>query len=358
MRLKNEVTVGMVVLASFVLLAFGALWLSGKPWGEEQRELVAVFTQVGELREGNPVKLRGVQVGRILEIELAPGGSGVYVTMQVPPDVALPPEPAVLLSPASLFGDWQASLISMPTQPNLVFVSVGEEGVLPGATLPDITELTAVGARIAGDLETLSDRVELAFTEETALEIRETIENVQDMSEQLSGFVADQTQTFDQIAQNALASSQNIEQTTAQVQQVAVQFGQSIDQGEIESIVTNVRVASENLRTLTAGLDTVTAAVPGFMAQLETTLASVSQIVTQLEPATAQLGPTIVEARTALATLQRAALRLEQGEGTLGRLLEDPALYEQMQQSLGTLQRLMADLQANPGRYIGEVKLF
>ncbi len=77
-----------------------------------------------------------------------------------------------------------------------------------------------------------------------------------------------------------------------------------------------------------------------------------------LEPQIQEVGPTIVEARAALATLRRAAERIEQGEGTLGRLMEDPALYEETQAAIATLRRVLADLQANPARYIGEVRIF
>ena len=158
MKLKNEAIVGLVVLASLVVLVVGAFWLSGRTWGEEPVELVAIVRQAGELKEGNPVEFRGVQVGRVTRIALSPGGAGVLVTMEVSSEVQLPPQAGVVLSPASLFGDWQAGIVSMPTQPDLEFThaeGLGER-VLPGATLPDITELTAVGARIAGDLETLS----------------------------------------------------------------------------------------------------------------------------------------------------------------------------------------------------------
>lgn len=359
MKLKNEVTVGVVVVAAIVVLLVGAFWLSGEPWGEEQAEVVAVFAQVGELREGNPVKFRGVEVGRIMEIELSETGQGVLVTMQVSPRIAadMPQNPAVVLAPASLFGDWQASIVPMESMPDLEFTRTSSPGILPGATLPDITQLTAVGARIAGDLETLAGRVELAFTEETALRIRETIENIAGISAQLEGFVDEQTQTLDQVAQNALSASQNIQQTTARVDQVATEVERAFSEGEINAILTNVRVASENLQQLSAQLEGVTNQVPGLVAQLDTTLNTVSGLVNGLQPAIAEVGPTIAEARLAMSTLQRAAARIEEGEGTLGRLIEDPALYEETQRAVVSLQRLLADLQANPGRYIGELRI-
>jgi phospholipid/cholesterol/gamma-HCH transport system substrate-binding protein len=85
---------------------------------------------------------------------------------------------------------------------------------------------------------------------------------------------------------------------------------------------------------------------------------SIDGIVTQLEPQVSEVGPLIAEARLAMATLQRASERLENGEGTLGRLMEDPALYEETQAAISTLRRLMADMQANPAKYIGAFKLF
>lgn len=366
MKLKNEAVVGMVVVAAIVLTVLGAFWLSGRPWGEEQVDVRAVFREVGELREGNPVKFRGVQVGRVTEIGLGDQGLGVLVSMQVSPEVTLPEEAAVLLAPASLFGDWQASIVSQSTYPEMEFTVSADPGILPGATLPDITQLTAVGARIAGDLETLAERVELAFTEETALEIREIIENVSAMSEQLTGFVDQQTQTYRDVSQSVLVATENVTQTTARFDRVAGEIEAAFTEGgQVRQILQNAEQASRNLEELSRRIDEATSGVPSLVARADTTLgelgalsASASSLLTTLEPQIEQLGPTIVEARQALAVVQRAAERIENGEGTLGRLLEDPALFEETQAAIATLRRILADLQANPGRYIGEVRIF
>lgn len=360
MRLKNEVLVGIVVVAGLLVLAVGGWWLTGRPWAGEQRELVAAFKGVGLLSEGGPVKYRGVQIGRVERIALSPRGIGVFVTMSVNPEVELPADAGVVLAPESFFGDWQASIVSRndPAYRELDFTFVPGRNVLPGAALPDITELTAVAARIAGDIEILSDRVSLAFTEETAIKIRETIENVQEVSEQLSGFIDQQTDVYAAVGQNVLQATQNIEQTTAEVQRVTGQFGAAVDEGEIQAIITNARVASENLRGFSEQLDAAGRGVPGLIARTDTTLVSIGGLVRGLEPQLQQVGPTLQQAQEALATLQRAATRIEEGEGTLGRLLEDPALYEETQRAVASLQRFLADLQANPGKYIGKVRIF
>jgi phospholipid/cholesterol/gamma-HCH transport system substrate-binding protein len=330
-------------------------------------ELTGLFREVGELRDGNPVKFRGVQVGRVTAIELSEEGVGVLVGMQVSPDVALPADAAVLLAPASLFGDWQASIVSQATYPEMEFTQGRPPDLLPGSTLPDITQLTAVGARIAGDLETLAERVEIAFTEETAIKLRETIENVQQMSEQLTGFVDQQTQTYRDVSQNVLVAAEDITQTTARVGRVAGEVEQAFAEGgQIQQVLTNVEEASANLEDLSNRLDAAMTGVPTFVARADTTLNDLGQLaqvrfgqlLATLEPQVEEVGPAIAEARTALAGLQRATDRLENGDGTLARLLEDPALYEEMQATITTLRRTLADIQANPARYIGSLRIF
>jgi phospholipid/cholesterol/gamma-HCH transport system substrate-binding protein len=366
MKMRNEVTVGVVVVLAIILLVGSAFWLSGKRWGDEQMEITSIFVEVGELREGNPVKYRGVQVGRIQRISLSTRGEGVLVQMSVSSDITLPADPAVLLAPASLFGDWQASIVSQSAYPELEFITTRAPDVLPGSALPDITQLTAVGARIAGDIETLAGRVELAFTEETALKIRETIDNVQTMSEQLTGFVDQQTRTYAAVGDNMLAATENVQQTAQRVDRVVGEVeGAFQDGGEIRLILANARQASENLQQLSTQLQGATEGIPALVARVDTTLTTINTVaggiggmVTSLEPQIEEIGPTIAEARAALATLRAAAARIEEGEGTLGRLLEDPALYEETQAAIATLRRVLADLQANPARYIGEVRIF
>lgn len=360
MRLKNEVTVGLVVILGIILLVFGALWLSGAPWGQDQRELRAIFLEVGELREGSFVKYRGVQVGRVTSIGLAARGEGVLVEMDIDPEVTLPPQPAVVLAPASLFGDWQANLITMSEMPDLVWTSAQGANVLPGATLPDITELTAVGARIADDLQTLSDRVQLAFTEETALDIRRTIENVEAMSETMSGFVEQQTETYAGVSRNVLTATQDIRAATQTVTALADVVGT-----EVSVIVANARSASQNLEELSTRLENATVGVPAMVARADTTLANfgrlaatADQVLLAIQPQAQEVGPLLVQARQAMTTLNTTMTALQSGDGTLGRLLEDPALYEEMQAAIATLRRIMADVQANPGRYIREIQLF
>jgi phospholipid/cholesterol/gamma-HCH transport system substrate-binding protein len=53
-----------------------------------------------------------------------------------------------------------------------------------------------------------------------------------------------------------------------------------------------------------------------------------------------------------LNTMERVLLRIERGDGTLGRLVNDPALYDELSLTLREFRLLAADIRERPGRYI------
>jgi phospholipid/cholesterol/gamma-HCH transport system substrate-binding protein len=371
MKLRNEAMVGVVVVLGLITVAVGSIWLSGRPFAQEQRELVAVFREVGELVGGNPVKYRGVEVGRVTRVELSSRGDGAIVTMRVDPDIILPADVGVVLAPASLFGEWQAQIASRRNWPDLDFATIPGREAIPGAALPDISQLTAVAARIAAEFEVLTERVTVAFTEETAVKIRQTIENVQEMSDQLTGFVDQQTVAYRDVSRNVLGATENIQGATATVERVAGQVEMAVTEGEIQATLANVRQASDNLRLFSERLDQAVEGVPALMARADTSLVTMGRtadefgaLARDLRPQLQEVGPLLQdtrgvmqEAQGAIATLQRALARIEEGDGTLGRLLEDPALYEETQAAVATLRRIMADIQAEPARYLQHLRI-
>jgi ABC-type transporter Mla subunit MlaD len=272
MRLKNEALVGLTVILGIVTAVIGAVWLSGRSWGEQEREVVASFARVGALAEGNPVTYRGVNVGQVRKIELSPRGTGVYVTLGVRQDVEMEGDAGVVLAPASLFGDWQAEIVSQAQYPELVFTGAPRADVLPGATLPDISELTAVAARIASDIEVLSERIQIAFTPETAVKIRSTIERVEEVSQQLSGFIDAQTRTYDQVGRNVLTSTENIRGATAAAEATMQEVRVSLQSGDVQQVLDNARQATANLNALTVELRSAAGGVPGLVARADQTI--------------------------------------------------------------------------------------
>ena len=363
--MKNEALVGMEVIAAIVTVLGATLFLSGRSLGEQERELTATFRVIGLLTEGSPVTYRGVKVGRVTGMRLSDRNDGVFVTLSVREGILPPADPGVLLASTSFFGDWQAQIVSRSEWPDVEFVGATGPNVRPGGALPDITQLTAVAASIASNVETLSERVQLAFTEETAVKIRETIENVSDVADRLGGFVDQQTRTYDQVSRNVLESTANIRSATATAELAANDIRGAITRGDVRQILDNAKRASANLEAFSAQMSSAAGGVPALTARADTAMQQFGQVASTLnstlqgmQPGLAQVGPTLIEARNAIGTLNRAMTAMEQGNGTIGRLLNDPALFEETQRAIVTLRRLLADIQQNPAKYVGEVQLF
>ena len=164
MKRTNDFVVGLTLLLGAAIIVGATLWVKQTGLRNKHERVAARFRDVGSVRVGAAVVLRGVNAGRVQRIELGRDG-WVDVTMALDPNVELPKDPVVLLNESSLFGEWQATITEEAENPRDETVSrqiadaraAGGE-MLPGATLPDIAQLTAVAGRIAGDVASVASR--------------------------------------------------------------------------------------------------------------------------------------------------------------------------------------------------------
>jgi phospholipid/cholesterol/gamma-HCH transport system substrate-binding protein len=324
MTRRNEVVVGIAVIAGIALIIFGTLWLQGLRLGREEVEVRARFREVGQLLPGSSVKFRGVPIGRVEGIALEEGGGAVIVTMTLRGDVRLPTESVVLLAPESMFGDWQAEIAARSSFPLYDYTESLDPRVLPGYSLPDMSRLTAVADQIANNIRTISDRVDIAFTEETAYNIREAIENIQQVSEQLTGLVGKQQVALDEVAANLERTSEAAGQAALTMQRAFAEVETAIGGGRLTTIVQNV----------------------------ERTTSNTDSLVQILVATGRDLRRTAVSADSTFRQVSGIASAIERGEGSLGLLLRDTALYVNLVETNIEVQALLRDIRLNPRRYI------
>lgn len=324
MRKRTDVMVGAVIVLSIALLSVGMVWLNGAGIRGDSEVVRARFREVGQLRVGGSVKLRGVPVGRVSEVELEPGGNGVIVAMRLQRDVTLPEDPVVLLAPESFFGAWQAEIHPRSRFPRYSYAESPDPQVLPGVALPDMSRLTAVADEIAQNMAVLTNRIEIAFTEETALNVRRAIENIQQVSEQLTGLVGSQKRAIEGLADDLSSTTESLGAAAAAIERTFAQVEASISDGELEQIMGNVARASSQLDSLSASL-----------------LA-----------ASAEFRRVVLRADSTLQVAEMVGGKLERGEGSLGLLLQDSALYADLIRTNVLMQELLRDIKENPRKYI------
>jgi phospholipid/cholesterol/gamma-HCH transport system substrate-binding protein len=316
--------VGATILLGIVLIIWGTIYLKGSGFGREEQVVKARVPEAGQLLNGAAVKLRGVPIGRVDAIELEQNSSGVIITMKIRSDVRLPEDPVVLLSPESMFGDWQAQIYPRSSFPLYAYAESPDPKVLPGYSLPDISRLTAVADQIANNMAELSDRFELAFTDQTARNVREAIENIQRVSEQLTGLIERQNRNADQVAASLAGTSQSLGEAAEAAARAFAQLEQALGGGRLTGIVANVQSASVQAD-------------------------SISRVMLQ---ATRDLRVAAASADSTFRKVGSIADALNRGEGTLGRLVRDTMMYFRIVETNAELQALLRDIRANPRKYI------
>ena len=334
MKRANDVIVGLVVITIILALGGSLAWVKGSDVGKRQHEVVARFHDVGNARVGNVVVIRGVVGGRIQAIELAPAG-WVDVRMKLDPTVQLPQEPVVLLNESSLFGEWQATIVERSALPHDESVTrqiadaSRDSDALPGATLPGIGKLTAVAGQIAGDVANVAGRVEVAFDDQAAREMRGSIHNVSDLSTTLAKTVKAHASDLDTLSNQLRGAIAAMNRTVVTVQGTADRIDSAATSNQVREIIDNLAIASTELRHTSTQVRDLTSRFATSQTRLDSFLANGDSVM----------------------------MKINRGQGSLGLFVTDPSMYQRSDSLLVQLRSLIADVQANPKRYLS-VKLF
>ncbi|HEX9611245.1 MAG TPA: MlaD family protein [Gemmatimonadales bacterium] len=329
MKRENEFAVGLVVIAALAVVVVGALWLSGAHLGKTEAVFTARFRTVGGLGVGNPVVLRGVRVGRVEAIRLA-SGNWVEADLKIYSGVTLPAQPAVIAASASLFGEWAATLISsdpLPTDPNvraaLVEARTGAGAKWPGATLPDIGQLTAQASRIATDIATVSARIQTAFDSQAVSDLRQSIRDFGQIADRLVRVTNEQADVISNVGSNLSKGSDVLARAATALQATLGRVDSATNQGQLATILNNTAATSTDLR-------------------------SASQDFRELMGAAHKNQESLVRV---LVSADTVLSRIANRSGTLGLFVGDSALYRETTLTMTQLRQLLSDVQANPRKY-------
>ena len=324
MTRRREIMVGVVIVAGILAAVLGTLWLQDASFGRGTREIEAQLEEVGQLMNGNTVKLRGVNIGQVHDISVDSTGRTVRVRMRIRSDVELPNNAGVLLAPENFFGDWQAEIVDQGQYSRWDFYAPRDPDVLGGYALPDFSRLTAAADEISRNLGDLTERVEEAFTEETARNLSQAIDNIQDVSERLRQLVEAQAGAVSDLASEFEESARELGLAAHQAHLTFERAEELLGAPGTDSMLVDARATLANLKVLSGDLTLATQGAQGMILRVDSTFARLDRLTAQVEA----------------------------GEGALGMLMSDTLLITRTQGVLGELASLLTDLKENPQRYV------
>lgn len=127
---------------------------------------------------------------------------------------------------------------------------------------------------------------------------------------------------------------------------------------QMEQVLGRLRSAIKNLNTI---LNDNSRKVSGLVSNLDKMAKNnrpdVAAIVSEVKKSSSDFAGTVSDARIAARRLDNILTALETGQGSLGRLLNDPRLYHNVNQAVLDLDTLINDVKKNPGKYVS-IRIF
>jgi phospholipid/cholesterol/gamma-HCH transport system substrate-binding protein len=329
MKGRNEFLVGLSILIAIALVVAGALYLSEADLGGQTRSETARFRSVGRLQPGSPVLLRGVRVGTVQAVRLAPE-EWVEADLKIDRRPDYPARPAVIVLPGSLFGEWQVVITSrdqLPDNPVIrAAIAQAAEGAgarWPGTDMPGIGELTAEASRIANDVGLITARVEGAIDSVVIADLQRTVANLRGMAEVLHEFSREETSTLGRITGRASSITGSLDEASTSLRHTLARIDTATGEGRLTDLLGSARGASANLHEASDDLRVLT----GVLREQQDVMVRVLQ------------------------GLDTLVARLQHGPGTMALLANDSTLYRETTATVQELRSLLADIRLNPRKY-------
>ena len=295
---NRNVAVGLFVTVAIILFVGFTVWISGKKGDEETRHYSILFERdVSGLMLGGPVFFLGVNIGQVDNMVIVAGDPvRIRVDIEVLASAPVDSGTWATLAPQGITGVSVINLSSDPGDHEPLDQTPGFEHPVIAQRDTGLSAIMSSAPAILEKMQTLLDRASLLLDPTNQALVRDTLVNI----ESVTGALADQ--------QAALASVPgDLQATLAQIRDAGAQLS-----GLLETAGPGVTASVESFEAAAARLDDITG-------QLETWLVS---------------NDAEVEAFVA---------------NGLGQV---PALIEDARRTLREMEKLMANLRADPDRLI------
>jgi phospholipid/cholesterol/gamma-HCH transport system substrate-binding protein len=311
MQKGREIKIGILVLLGAGLLVLGVNYLKGlNPFGGG-REFHAIYKNIDGLAISNPVVVNGFQVGQVSGIEFAASGSGaLHVTFVIEqPNLHVTKDSKARIYSNDLFGTKAIELVA------------------------------GRSADLASTGDTLSAEIEMNITEAVKMELiplrNKTDQLIAGVDEILENL---QTVFQDSATQGLPKAFESIQRTMENLESTSATLDLTVDEN---------RAA---LKGIVSNMEQLTGFVNSQQGALSNALGNFSQISDSL--ADLQLSTTLRKADASITELNRLLEGLNNGDGTVGALLQNDSLHNGLLATNREVQTLINDFYLNPQRYV------
>ena len=310
MKKYRNIKIGAIFLVTLFLLVWGINFLKGLSLFKSENHYYVVYDKIGGMQVSNRIMLHGFQVGQVSKIEFDTiDYKSLIVELTLTKNVKIPVNSIAKIVSSDLMGTKEINLILSDSlryyKENDTLVS-DIESDLREEVNAQITPLKAKAEDLMASFDTLLIGVQSVFTNKTRQhiadifsEINKTIRNLNNITNELDHFVKEEKGNVSDIISNIDSISGSLVSNTE----------------EINNIFKNVSVISDSISKL-------------------------------------DFATTLEQANEAFRDMKEITTKINSGEGSLGLLLNDTELYNNLDKASEELNLLLKDIRENPKRYV------
>lgn len=296
MKYTKEVKTALLAIVAILLFIFGYSFLKGKNWFDSSRTFYAVYNDVEGLSPSSPVTINGLKVGNVTAISFLDTSGRLLVTFTVENEFPFSKE-----SIAQVYGG----------------------GLIGGKSLAILPDYEAGNVAKSGD--TLQSAIEeglLELVNERLTPLQEKVERVITSTDSLIN-------SFNEVMNpetrnNLKLSIANLQATVASLRNSA---------NSVEGVLANNTPKLD--RTFT-NLD-----------EMSTNLNNFSDTLNDLD-----IKKVTEDLESTVANLEEMSVKMNSGDGSIGKLINNPSVYNNLERATNQLDELIQDVKLNPKRYV------
>ncbi|NBC07020.1 MAG: MCE family protein [Bacteroidetes bacterium] len=324
--MSNEVKVGILAVVAIAVSYWGYKFILGNNVLLKSNTYEVYYPKVGRMQVGTQVFINGVEVGSVASVDLLNDvDRTVKVVLDLKPGMTIPKDTRAVIVATGFMGG-KAVMLEYDNPCS------GEDCAQPGDTLEG--EYLGLLNSMVGE-ESMGEYV--GILQKGLQRVIDTL-NYALLSDESDSPIANSMRNLD-------ATLANLNSTTRQLDRMLSRSSGSIEQSlaNVESITGNLKDNNAKITSILANADSLSA---------DLVAADLQQTVADINAALAKLGQTLDSADQAVAGISGLVDGLEQGEGTLGKLMKDEQLYQDLSELSARADSLIKDLKNRPYRYI------
>jgi phospholipid/cholesterol/gamma-HCH transport system substrate-binding protein len=314
LKISKELKAGVIAILAIGLLVCGVNFLKGNSFFGGDDQYTAYFPNSGGLTPATSVYVNGVGVGKVLSVEYNKQGDS--------------------LSRVKVVFNIQERNFKIPKGSK---IEIGSYDLFNKGILLDISSDLSKGYYKTTDV--IHGTVEQAIQDRVLTSLNPTIAKVENLISNVDKTVESMSAFWDTTANS------EIKESMVEIRQAIKSFSRVAN--EVEGLVTSEKV---KMSKIFSNLESISSNLRQSNAQISSIIGNTKKITDDL--VTAEYSKTIADANKTIQNLNVMLNDINEGKGTIGKLIKDDAMYNELVKTNKELQELVDDIEMHPERYI------